>query len=102
MKVAALTAIFYVQTSEQRKQERIPLLLLLCKKSVYAYIDKICRGFITADGGVRVGLCGECVLENGKIINVKNISSLNIRVPHRVSGASELIFKFFNSVEKTH
>ena len=41
---------------------------------------------------LRVGLCGECVLENDKIINVKNLSSLNFRFPHAFSGCSKKIF----------
>jgi len=69
----------------------------MCKRSVYAYTDKIAKGFITLEGGVRVGLCGECVIENGVILNVKNITSLNVRVPHGVFGCEQKLFSFFNN-----
>ena len=49
----------------------------LCENSIYAYKNQICEGFITVKGGHRIGLTGSCVIENGKIINVKHISSLN-------------------------
>lgn len=64
----------------------------LCERSIYSYTDKICRGFITLRGGIRVGLCGECVIDNGQIINIKNITSLNIRIPHAVKGCSDKVF----------
>jgi len=74
----------------------------LCNKSVYAYTDKINRGFITDKNGLRVGVCGECVVENGKIINIKNLTSLNFRIPHAVKGCSKKVIEFMkNEVKST-
>ena len=56
--------------------------------SIYAVNEQIKQGFITIHGGVRIGLCGEVVAENGEIITIKNISSLNIRIPHQIWGCS--------------
>ena len=58
------------------QSEILQILERLCENSIYAYKNQICEGFITIKGGHRVGLTGTCVIENGKIINVKNISSL--------------------------
>ena len=71
-------------------------ILSFCERSVYAYADKIRGGFITLAGGERVGLCGECVIENGKISNIKNISSINIRIPHAVKGCADKITEHFS------
>ncbi len=61
----------------------------LCEYSVHAYKDEICSGFITICGGYRTGICGTAVYENGKIINIKDISALNIRIPHEIKNAGD-------------
>lgn len=66
-------------------------LSLACEKSLYAVNDDICRGFLTLAGGVRVGVAGETVWENGRVRTVKNFSSLNVRVPHEVKGCAEKV-----------
>ena len=63
----------------------------LCENSIYAYKNQICEGFITVKGGHRVGLTGSCVIENGKIINVKYISSLNFRIAREIIDCSNKI-----------
>ena len=60
----------------------------LCNNSIYAYKNQICEGFITIKGGHRVGITGTAVIENGKIINLKYITSLNFRIAREVKGCS--------------
>ena len=57
--------------------------------SLYAVNDDVKRGFITFDGGIRIGLCGEGVYECGEMQTMKNINSLVIRVPHNVYGIAD-------------
>ena len=52
----------------------------ICDYSVYARQGEINRGFVTLSGGHRAGLCGTAVIENGKIVNVRQITSINIRI----------------------
>ena len=33
----------------------------LCDYSVHAYKNEICEGYITSEGGIRVGLCGKAI-----------------------------------------
>ena len=63
----------------------------LCENSIYAYKNQICEGFITVKGGHRVGITGSAVIENGKIINIKYITSLNFRIAREVIGCSRRI-----------
>ena len=65
----------------------------ICENSVYAHQDEINQGFVTIKGGNRVGVCGTAVVENGKIISVKNITSLNFRIANDFFGCSEKIMK---------
>jgi stage III sporulation protein AA len=44
------------------------------------------RGFLTAGGGHRIGLCGEAVIRNGEITGIGNIRSLCIRVAGEYPG----------------
>lgn len=68
----------------------------ICRYSVHSYQDEISRGFVTLDGGHRVGICGTAVKNNGKIDFFKDISGLNIRIAHEVKGcADELYERFF-------
>lgn len=57
-----------------------------CEYSVYAYAGQLRQGYITIAGGVRIGVAGEAVTENGSVITVKNITGLNIRLPHEIEG----------------
>lgn len=56
--------------------------------SLYAYEDEVRQGFITVQGGHRIGLAGQVVLENGRVRNVKYISFLNIRLSHERKGCA--------------
>lgn len=68
------------------------LIAYLCQDSLYAYADEIRQGFLTVEGGHRIGLCGQAVLENeSRLRTLKNISFVNIRVSHEVKGAADKI-----------
>lgn len=60
-----------------------------CNLSVYAYLDEIKNGFITIEGGHRIGVCGTAVLKDNDIYNIKNISSVNIRTAREIKGCSD-------------
>lgn len=65
--------------------------------SIYAIQNNINLGYITAPGGNRIGITGEVVEEAGMIKNIKNISSMNIRVAHEVRDCSkDVIYKIYN------
>ncbi len=68
----------------------------LCEYSVYSFQNQIQNGFITAKGGHRVGICGTAVIQNDKIINIKNITSLNIRIANEFFDCSLRIIEMLN------
>ncbi len=70
----------------------------VCENSVYAFVDDIRQGFITIKGGHRIGFAGRVVINNGKIENFREISSLNIRVSREIIGsANDIIGKVLTS-----
>lgn len=65
----------------------------LCSFSVHTHLQSIVNGFITIQGGHRVGICGTAVTDNhGKIASVRDISSLNIRIAREKRGCSDVIY----------
>lgn len=60
---------------------------------VYSYAEELKQGFITVDGGVRIGVAGEYVTDNGEVKTIARATSLNIRIPHLVTGCADGIFK---------
>lgn len=59
--------------------------------SYHSFEDSIARGFITLDGGHRIGICGQVVEKNGQITMMRNISSINIRHARQLFGCSDLM-----------
>lgn len=45
--------------------------------------------FLPLEGGCRLGLCGEAVVQNGKITGIRHISSLVIRLAREVKGIAQ-------------
>ena len=56
------------------------------KASAHAVLDRVCQGFIAVAGGHRLGLCGNVVNRDGKIHNLRSVSSLNLRIAKQIPG----------------
>ncbi|MDD6484341.1 MAG: ATPase, T2SS/T4P/T4SS family [Clostridiales bacterium] len=62
---------------------------LASKSSLYAKARDISEGFITVDGGHRIGICGSAVVNNGRVEFIKDVSSLCYRLTCEVKGAAD-------------
>lgn len=70
----------------------------LCKFSVYTHQQELNQGFIIMNGGHRAGICGTVVHEQGNIITVKDIFSINIRISKEIKGcADKFLHQMFGS-----
>ena len=76
-----------------KKQHLLNILSNVSSNSIYSVQNDINKGYITIYGGNRIGIAGEVVLIDGKVKNVKDISSMNIRVAHEYIGVSNKIMK---------
>ncbi len=75
----------------------------ICNYSLYAYEDELRQGFITIQGGHRVGITGRVILEKNMVKGMKHISFLNIRFAHEVKGCSKEIIPYIrNGTEIYH
>lgn len=61
------------------------------QSSIHTVLDKMKRGFLTLQGGHRMGLCGTIAMDGGIIHNLCNISSVNIRIARQIRGIGEEI-----------
>lgn len=62
---------------------------LLSAYSLYAFEEEMRQGYLTLEGGHRVGFCGKTVMENGEIRTLKQINALNIRIAREQKGWGE-------------
>lgn len=65
----------------------LAVLELSSDASMHAAGDALRRGYLTARGGVRVGVCGAVAAEGG-VLGLREVSSLAIRIPRAVRGAA--------------
>lgn len=84
------------------QKEVLQTLERLCENSIYAYKNQICEGFLTVKGGHRVGITGTAVVENGKTINLKYVTSLNFRIAREILDCSNKILGEIIDVENNN
>lgn len=76
------------------REEIMQIMQSICNNSIYSYQNEIINGYITINGGHRVGITGDIVLEDNKVINIKYISSLNFRIARQLLDCSNNILKY--------
>lgn len=76
-----------------KQQEILQAFERICENSVYSYRRQICDGYITIKGGNRVGIVGSAVVDNGQVININYISSLNFRIARQEIGCSDSVIE---------
>ena len=74
---------------EQRELEQ--LLQVASGWSVHAVLDQLRDGYITVEGGHRLGVTGTAIMEDGRVRTICDISSINMRIARQIKGcASEI------------
>ena len=59
------------------------------RASLHAVLDQVCRGYLTIEGGHRIGLCGTVSMRDGSVHSLSRLSSANLRVARQVRGAAD-------------
>lgn len=93
--------VFLVQNGLEKRLDRIAdrelvkeLLGVCSGHSLYAFEEELRHGFLTVEGGHRVGVAGKMVVEHGTIKTIKDISALNIRLAHERKGCGDPIMQW--------
>ncbi len=82
---------FYETDFFVTREDISEIMKIICSYSVYSCQNQIKNGFITLNGGHRVGLCGTAVISGNEINNIREISSLNIRISREVKDCCDKI-----------
>ena len=77
-----------------KKQDLDNVLKCISDFSLYALEDEIKQGFITIEGGHRIGIVGKAVVLHHEIKTLKYISGMNIRIAHEVIGCSKEVMPY--------
>ncbi len=62
--------------------------------SLYAYEEELRQGFLSVQGGHRVGVTGKVILDGDKIRGMKYISCINVRLAHQIKGCAQPVLPF--------
>lgn len=68
--------------------------------SLYAYEDEVRQGFLSVQGGHRVGVTGKVILDGNRIRGMKYISCINVRLAHEIRGCADKIMPYISTKEK--
>lgn len=71
------------------RKELLETLEYMANYSLYAFEDEVRQGYLTIQGGHRIGIAGKIITEGDHIRCVKHISFLNIRLSHQVKGCAD-------------
>lgn len=88
----------YIVTREDIRE----MLEYISNYSLYAYEQEMKQGYITIEGGHRVGMTGQAIIENGKVKNLRYISSINLIMSHEILGCADPIFPFITYNKKLY
>lgn len=84
------------------KNEIKEMLDYISSYSLYAFEDEIKQGFITIQGGHRIGIAGKTVLDGEKITGLKYISYINVRISHEIKGCANIVMPFITDLDEVH
>lgn len=62
--------------------------------SLYAYEDELKQGYISIQGGHRVGVTGKVLLDGENIRGMKYISCMNLRLSHQIVGCADQVLPY--------
>lgn len=80
----------YIVTKEDLKET----MGYISSYSLYAFENELRQGFLTIEGGHRVGIAGKVIAENNHVKNIQYISSVNIRISHELIGCADRILPY--------
>ena len=73
------------------QEELYAVLEIATQASAHAALERVRSGFFTVRGGHRIGICGTAVVKDGAVANLRQLSSLSIRVARQVPGVARAV-----------
>ena len=67
----------------------------MCSYSLYAFENELRQGFLTVQGGHRIGFAGKVILNtDGSVRNFSCIRFLNVRISHEILGMADPVLPY--------
>ena len=67
-----------------------------CHQSVYSCTETLKDGYVTVEGGHRIGICGTVVRKDGAVHTIRDPSSLAVRIARQVKGCADSLISRLN------
>ena len=80
-----------VDTAPVTEKDLEAVLDIATGSSRYTAAQSLRWGYLTAEGGFRIGVCGTVVAEDGQVSAYRDLSSLNIRIPRQQLGLADQV-----------
>ena len=82
-----------IKLTEVAKYEQInECVREFCGHSIHSFEKQFKEGWLTLEGGHRAGFTGTAVLNNGKVENIRDVSSVNLRIARQYIGCAEDLY----------
>lgn len=82
-------------------QELEQVLQMASHASVHTVMEQIRQGYLTLDGGHRMGICGTVTMQGGEMEQFQWLSSLSIRIARSIKGVAAPIQKALLRQDRT-
>ena len=99
VKAGGEATIYEEQGYPVSKEEICQTMEQISGYSLYAHEEELKQGFLTIQGGHRVGIAGKVLMEHGRIKNIRHITFLHIRLCHEKKGCGEKLLPLLTEEE---
>lgn len=76
------------------KEDCLNLLNLVSNHSLYTMDEELRQGYVTVEGGHRIGLVGKVVVEGGNVKHLRDITGFNVRIARQVVGVADPLIPY--------
>ena len=83
-------------------QEMMQIMECVSGYSMYAFEEELRQGFLTIQGGHRIGISGKVLLEHGKVKNIRHIAFIHIRLCHQIPGCADALMPYLTEKENVY
>ncbi|MBD1373233.1 stage III sporulation protein AA [Hazenella sp. IB182357] len=84
------------------KEDCSQMVNLISRHSLYALEEELRMGFITVEGGHRIGIVGKVTIEGGKVKIIRDLTGFNIRIAKQIKGVGEGLIPFIFTSATIH
>lgn len=70
------------------------MLNLISNHSLYVLEEELKRGYVTIEGGHRIGLAGKVVVEEGRVKHLRDVTGFNVRIARQIPGVADALIPY--------